>query len=198
MCILSKVAVAQSVDLIPNAFAGGSLFIKNTVSQPGLLHSFNGLTGPSIGTVIKSDGPYIQTFSLHALHFSSNNQAACMAIQTNRNVWISKYLIQNTYSTSYRKYTGFVDGYDPATPFSNDGNPNETFLPHGLDASKIISVKLLVNTLTGLIVGEDVGYFANLSASVSYDNTYLHVWNKTGESANILNKPFTILVTYQK
>jgi hypothetical protein len=190
--------LGQSVDLIPNAFAGGSLFIKNTINQPGLLHSYNSLSGPTIGTVIKSDGPYIQTFSQHALHFSTNNQATCMSIEPDRNVWISKYLIQNSYSTSYRKYTGFVDGYDPNNPFSNDGNPNETFLPHGLDASKIISIKLLVNTLTGMIVGEDVGYFANLSASVSYDNTYLHVWNKAGNSAAILNKPFTILVTYKK
>jgi hypothetical protein len=189
---------AQSVEISPNQFALGNLLIKNALNQPGLVHSSTSPGGPSMGTVIKADGAYLQTFTNHPLNFAVNNGTAIYTVTTASNVIIRNGL-ELSEVVSYRqiKLSGLTDAFDQVNQASNDGTPNETRIAHGLDASKIISIKLIVNVATGFSVGAEHTYYSNYRTAVSHDPTYIHVWNYPNSSSSIRNKPFKILITYR-
>ncbi len=73
-----------------------------------------------------------------------------------------------------------------------------TLILHGLDASKIIGVTVLVESTPGayyppnhtINVGKQFEYF--------FDNTRFEIINKTGNSGFILNRPIKILITYEE
>lgn len=75
---------------------------------------------------------------------------------------------------------------------------NSTVILHGLTSSKILSVAVLVEYTAGSSVPP------SYNASTGYEYDYfvsaagITVWNKAGNSANILSKPFRILVTYEE
>ncbi len=192
---------AQNVLLTPNPLSGinsSSIFINNALNQPGFVHgSTNFIFGPSLGTVIKADGPYFQTFTNHPLIFSANDGLACMTIQTDGNILINNgTFVGGGGFIKNKKYTGFIDGYDLFIPGSNDGTPDQTTIPHGLTANRILSVKLMIEVASTVKVGDGYTYANGFEANFSYDNTNIYVWKKPGNSSNIYNKPFSLLVTY--
>ncbi len=197
--LFGPLAFGQSVELKPNAYLNdGLLDIKNSLNMPGLVHSSSLPGGPSIGTVIKADGAYLQTFSNHALNFAVNNGSSLLQVNTAGNVKISNatgffYGIQ----IMQKQIVGITDGFDGITSITNDGLPNETRIAHGLDASKIISVKLVIVVSTGFSIGEEYSYQPGHRAGISFDNTFIHVWNGTSTGAAIRNRPFKILITYK-
>jgi hypothetical protein len=67
---------------------------------------------------------------------------------------------------------------------------------HGLNASQIISMKAIVDLGPAGNVPEEYTYTSGYQISLSFENTLIYVWNKPGNSNNILNKPCRILVTY--
>jgi hypothetical protein len=75
---------------------------------------------------------------------------------------------------------------------------NNTVILHGLTSSKILAVNVLVEYVAGSSVPP------SYTASVGYEYDYfvsaagITIWNKAGNSANILSKPFRILVTYEE
>jgi hypothetical protein len=84
------------------------------------------------------------------------------------------------------------------TGTTNASQGVQTPVLHGISSSKILSVSVLVEYAAGAIVP------ANYSGSVGYEfdyfinSTSITVWTKSGNSANILSKPFRILVTYEE
>ena len=74
---------------------------------------------------------------------------------------------------------------------------NET-VTHGLDSTKIISWTTLIQNATTQCVGHHHTYTAGYHFDDWYDNTVFVVHNVDTESANILTKPFIILITYEE
>jgi hypothetical protein len=198
LLLFGPLAFGQSVELKPNAYDSGLLEIKNSLNMPGLVHSSSVPGGPSMGTVIKADGAYLQTFTNHALNFAVNNGSALLTVNTAGNVQISNATtFFSGIKIMQKKIAGIIDGYDGITQATNDGLPNETRIAHGLDASKIISVKMVIIVATGFSIGEEYSYQPGHKAAISYDNTFIHVWNGTTSGGAIRNKPFKILITYK-
>lgn len=69
---------------------------------------------------------------------------------------------------------------------------------HGLSSAKIIGCEVLVEFSTGNKVTNSWAGVAGYSFSVTIEPTVIAVWNDTGNSANILSKPFTVLITYEE
>jgi hypothetical protein len=195
--IISQVASAQSVELKPNTdFSGRQIKITNGFNQPGFIHITNIAGGPVIGTIIKQDGAYLQTFTNHALKFAVNNNTnESMVITTQGNVVLNNGGQFYVKTLKQKKITGLTDGFDQINNFTNDGLPNETRIAHGLTASDIISIKIVVNADVGFSVGEEYTYNPAYRIGLSYDNTNIHVWNYNF-STLIRSKPFKVLITY--
>jgi hypothetical protein len=187
---------AQSVEISPNQFSVSNLQIKNSLNQPGLIHSSTAPGGPSMGTVIKADGAYLQTFTNHPLKFAINNGSELYQVTPASNVVIKNGAQFGATNFKQIKFEGFTDGYDPANAATNDGLQYETRITHGLDASKIISIKMIIIASPGFSIGEEYTFSPGYRAAVSHDPTFLHVWNYQTNSQNIRNKPFKVLITY--
>ena len=187
----------QSVELKTSGSFSGLLEIKNSLNMPGLVHSSTLPSGPSIGTVFKADGAYLQTFTNHSLNFAVNNGSPLYRINTAGNVQITNAANFFGLTIMQKKIEGILDGYDGISVASNDGLPNETRIAHGLNASNIISVKLVILVSTGFSIGEEYSYQSGHRAGISFDNTFIHVWNNTFTGAAVRNKPFKILITYK-
>ena len=73
-----------------------------------------------------------------------------------------------------------------------------TAILHGVTSSKILSVSVLLD----FAVGSSIPPSYNGSAGYEYDYyttlTQIIIWTKSGNSANILSKPFRILITYEQ
>jgi hypothetical protein len=69
---------------------------------------------------------------------------------------------------------------------------------HGLTASKIISHTAVVNRGDGIYMPPEHSYNSEHQFSTHYDGTNFTVSNHATNSANILSKAFTILVTYEE
>lgn len=112
------------------------------------------------------------------------------------------------------KVSGFTTlGNDPAAPkikmkkFTGntaltDGASIEIL--HGLGNSKIVSMNLMVNYSGAAYVKENytvAGYECNTYLGlglVNFLGEVIYIVNKSGNSANILNKPYKLIVTYEE
>jgi hypothetical protein len=196
--LLNKFVFGQSV-IIDSRVPNTNIELKTNLNIPGLLHKGSTSGYPSVGIVIKSDGPYLQTFTDHDLNFAVNNNAApTMIVEKTGDVKFNGFTaVNNDVKGSYfkyKKFTGFTDAYNPAIPSSNDTFPYETRIAHGLDASKIISVDLVVALDNGRFVGPN--FKSGSKFEVSYDDTYLHIWNYPAPLTTQLNRPFKVLISY--
>jgi hypothetical protein len=196
--LISQAAAGQSVMLAPaNLVNSVNLSIKNSLNQPGFVHSSSFTGGPSFGTVFKPDGAYLQTFTNHPLKFAVNNGDAEMILTTAGNVIITGSTKIKNVNIKQLKLTGNTDAYNPLFPATNDGFPYETRIAHGLIAANIISIKLVIVADVGFSICEEYSYSPGYRAAISFDPTYLHVWNYQASSQNIRNKPFKVLITYK-
>jgi len=73
----------------------------------------------------------------------------------------------------------------------------ETALLHGLDSTRIISASGLVFYSTGSSIPHGYAGAPGYEFSISIGPTLVLLVNTTGNSANILSKPFIILITYE-
>lgn len=71
-------------------------------------------------------------------------------------------------------------------------------IPHELGATKILAVDIQVNYSGTAYVGNSHLRFAGYQFDYIHDNTNIRVYNVSGNSANILSKPVTILITYEE
>lgn len=71
-------------------------------------------------------------------------------------------------------------------------------VPHGLTASKILSVELLIEYTPGAWVTESYLVTAEYQANCVISATNIRVANHATNSGNILSKPLKILVTYEQ
>jgi hypothetical protein len=69
---------------------------------------------------------------------------------------------------------------------------------HGLSSAKILSCEVLVEFSTGNKVTNSWAAVAGYSFSVTVETSNIAVWNDSGNSGNILSKPFTVLITYEE
>jgi hypothetical protein len=73
-----------------------------------------------------------------------------------------------------------------------------TEITHGLTAGKILAVVVQVEFATNSRVPPSYAYSAGYEFFYYYDATLLRIYNSTSNSANILSKPLTILITYEE
>lgn len=73
-------------------------------------------------------------------------------------------------------------------------------IPHGLTASKILSISVLVEYTdgSGTTISPEYTVAAGWQYSTYFDNTNIHVWNSNTNSSNILGMPVRILITYEQ
>jgi hypothetical protein len=74
----------------------------------------------------------------------------------------------------------------------------QTSLTHGLTASKIIAVNLMIEFNPGEYIGDAHTYIGGYQANFVLYPTTILVSNSTSNSANILSKPFKLLITYEE
>jgi hypothetical protein len=73
-----------------------------------------------------------------------------------------------------------------------------TQIPHGLNSSKILAVNVLVEYTSGSTVPPSYTINGGYEYHYYVTPSFIDVWMKSANSASILNKPFTILVTYEE
>ena len=73
-----------------------------------------------------------------------------------------------------------------------------TTIVHGLTASKILSISIVIDLGLAGNVTEHYMQSSGYQTDVSFEATNIYVWNSPANSANILNKPFKVLVTYEQ
>jgi hypothetical protein len=73
-------------------------------------------------------------------------------------------------------------------------------IPHGLMASKILSVSVLVEYTdgSGTTISPEYTVASGWQYSTYFDNNNIYVWNSTSNSWNILDMPVRILITYKQ
>lgn len=73
------------------------------------------------------------------------------------------------------------------------------FLAHGLtNASKVLSYSVLVYGNALSVFPPEYSYNTGYQYSTYCSNTSIHILNSVGNSSNILNKTFTVLITYEE
>ena len=70
-------------------------------------------------------------------------------------------------------------------------------IAHGLVSTKILSVVVLVEYAAGNFIPASYSNGAGYEFNFNY-NTNINVINLAGNSANILGKPFKVLITYEE
>ena len=71
-------------------------------------------------------------------------------------------------------------------------------IPHGLNATKILSVDVLVEYTPGNFVHASYNYNSGYEFNYFFNATNLTIANVTGNSALVLSKPLKVLVTYEQ
>ncbi|MFT3795026.1 hypothetical protein [Flavobacterium sp.] len=84
------------------------------------------------------------------------------------------------------------------TGTTNASQGVQTAVAHGLTSSKILSVSVLVDYTASASVPPSYGGSAGYEYDYFVNGTSVVVWTKSGNSGNILSKPFRILVTYEE
>lgn len=71
-------------------------------------------------------------------------------------------------------------------------------VPHGVTDSKIISVSILVESSTGNFTPPSFTHFSGYEYNFDILNGAVWIFNVSGNSGNILSKPFKVLITYEE
>jgi hypothetical protein len=188
---------AQSITILPTNGTTLPVEIKTNFNIPGFIHEHISPTGAKVGTVIRSTGTFLQTFNKKKFQLGDPLYGPGLTIDTLSNVYFENFVALGTDAPNIemRKFTGVTDGFLSGLAGSNDGTPYFTAIPHSMEISKILSVSLLIQADANHIVSEGHTFTAGYEASISFDDLYFIIQNKAGNSQNILNKPFKILVT---
>lgn len=129
------------------------------------------------------------------------NNAEVMRLEVGGNVGIG-----TTNPTTKLEVNGFtkLGSTAPAiktlklTGTTNASQGVQTAVAHGITSSKILSVSVLVEYAAGASVPPNYGGSTGYEFDYFINATSITVWTKSGNSGNILSKPFRILVTYEE
>ena len=200
------IAQNAAISLNPAEVSGGIQILKK--DGIGLAHySADGTVG--IGTyVTANDGAYIQTHTNHNLNFRTNNTGpAQLTLATNGNFGVNvpnptaklhvdgyTKLGSNAPAIKMLKFTGTTATVSvPTGP-----NANYVTIPNTIPADKILSVSLVVDLGPAGNVFAGYTQTAGYEVDITYNNAFFYFWNIPTNSANILSKPFKLLVTYKE
>jgi hypothetical protein len=194
--ILVMQAFAQSITILPT-YTEKSIEIKTNFNIPGFMLESSSTTGAKMGTVIRSSGAFLQTFNKKKFQLGNPFYGIGFTIDTLSNVYFENYAALGTDAPNIemRQISGITDGFLSGLAGSNDGSPYFTAILLNQDLERILSVSLLIQADANHIVSEGHTFTAGYEASISYDDRYIYVNNKPGNSQYILNKPFKILIT---
>jgi hypothetical protein len=131
---------------------------------------------------------------INSLKIATNNGPACFIVNENQSA--------NHVAVNYTKLgfnAPFVKTklYTGTTSTGAGANANSTIY-HGLDASKILDVKLQVDLGPAGMVGEEYTFTTGYQTSIEVAYATITVLNSISNSINIRNKPFTIFITYEQ
>jgi hypothetical protein len=179
---------AQSVEIeaYPAFFSiPGGVRYTITKDGPGFVHSQGAV---SVGTYVNNTSTYFQTFTPHLLRIIGYYDAIFFDIGTDANVYHNGFikLGSDAPAIALGKITGTTALTEGAL----------VTYAHGLNASKIISMKLIIDYASNGFVNDEYVYNPGFQAALVYDATSIYITNYTANSYNILNKPFKVLITY--
>lgn len=84
------------------------------------------------------------------------------------------------------------------TGTTNSVQGGQSIIAHGLDASKIISITVLVEWSTNSFLHEGYKWSSGYEFNFYTDATSIYISTISGNSTNILSKPFKVLITYEE
>jgi len=84
------------------------------------------------------------------------------------------------------------------TGTTNSVQGGQSIVAHGLDASKIISITVLVEWSTNSFLHEGYKWSSGYEFNFYTDATAIYISTISGNSSNILSKPFKVLITYEE
>ncbi len=175
--------------------------VTTGLNHPGLVHE--GLNGThKLGTLFRNNDAIVQTYTNSQLSFTGGSVAEHLILDTNGNVIIPEFTVfYGGVPIKQKKLTGLMDAYDINNgPATNDGSPYINLVPHGLDASKIISIRILINAQGAgfQYYHEEHTYMPGVRAAVNFDATNVRLTNYINQCQYILGSPVEILITYKK
>ncbi len=150
------------------------------------------------------NGAFIETSTNHSLSFSTGNGATLSTLYTNGNFKIGSGFVgpepAKLTVTGYTKLGLNAPAIKTKTFTGNTASAQNqgTSFTHGLTASKILSIKVMVNLGAAGNVAENYTTSSGYQVGVSFENTLVYVWNSPTNSVNILNKPFIVTITYEE
>ena len=141
----------------------------------------------SMGTYINATSGWIQTHSDQILRI--NGGGAYFTVETNCNIQYNAIykLGSDAPAIRSRVFTG-------TTSSTQDGFTYIT--PVGLDFNKILSINLIVNNGAAGYIPYNYTYTPGYQVDLLTNTTQFVITTVAGNSANILNKPFKLYVTY--
>lgn len=175
---------------------------SNTTAQPSL--TFVNSSNNFLGTITGSESDNFSFSASKGFNFqtiSGFNFIDAMNISKEGNVGI------NTESpTTKFEVNGFSKlGSDaPAikvkklTGTSSPSQGGAVSIAHGLTASKILNVSVILDFGTNAFIPTSYNYNSGYEFDWYSDATNIIVANKSGNSGNILLRPFKILITYEE
>jgi hypothetical protein len=128
-----------------------------------------------------------------ALHLAVNNGAWAIKFPDDEVTAVHANYTQFGYYSPKIK-TKLITGI---TPNGSGATPGSSPL-HGLNASKIISFRIVIDAGGGNYVPEESTILPGYKASVHIDQYNFIVSNSLNSSFNIFNKPFKIFITYEQ
>ena len=172
--------------------------VTTGLNQPGLIHE-NLLGTHRLGTIYKNNDVFFQTFTNTPLSLGVGYLNQHIIFQTDGNTVIPNYTGFGELLIKQKKLIGTTDNYNPSNPNTNDGSPYVNTIAHNLDASKIVSIRIMVNSLgAGLYYAEEHTYIPGVRAAVSFDANHVYISNYPNQSQYIRGCPVTVFITYKK
>ena len=193
----------KSITLDPSISLLNSPFNKIVTNEDGFTQK-DLSNAKSMGTFFTSNA-FLGTKTSHPLNFTTNNELPKVILynfgdfgigtDTAGISFLTKFEINgfsklglNAPSIKTKTFTGTTAGAQ------NQG----TSFAHGLTASKILAIKVMVNLGLAGNVSENYTINSGFQIGVSFENTLIYVWNSPANSSLALNKPYTVFVTYEE
>ena len=195
---------------INSAFAPSARFqvyhdTENDITKPHInlvtaVDANNGMIKMSNLTASRYFGQYFNlnsgTAANNFLSFDYNGTTSILDLKGNGNVNHAGFtkLGSDAPSIKVKKFTG--------NTAATEGGSVEIL--HGLGNTKIVSMDLMVNYGGVSFVEEDyagaVGYECNIVAALNFPGLQeiIRITNKSGNSVNVLSKPYKLIVTYEE
>jgi len=176
-------------------------FTKPHINVVTAVDANNGMIKMSNLTASRYFGQYFNlnsgTSANNFLSFDYNGTTPILDLKGNGNVNHAGFtkLGSDAPSIKVKKYAG--------NTASVDGGTIEIL--HGLGNDKIVSMDLMINYSGAAYIEEDyvaaAGYECNLFVglgTINFLQPVIKITNKAGNSANVLNKPYKLIVTYEE